>query len=137
MIAALDSLFSYDERDPGVKISDMTGLVGQYAHGNEPSHNMTWLYNFLGKPSKSQILVRRMLDEMYSPTPEGISGNEDCGQMSAWYVLSSLGIYPVCPGTGEYVFAAPLFKKATVKLWRCRTLWLCLIRCQFRRIPQG
>lgn len=116
MIAALDSLFSYDERDPGVKISDMTGLVGQYAHGNEPSHNMTWLYNFLGKPSKSQVLVRRMLDEMYSPTPEGISGNEDCGQMSAWYVLSSLGIYPVCPGTGEYVFAAPLFKKATVKL---------------------
>ncbi len=116
MSAALDSLFTYDERDAGTKISDMTGLVGQYAHGNEPSHNMTWLFNFLGQPSKSQFLVRKMLEEMYSPSPEGISGNEDCGQMSAWYVLASLGIYPVCPGTGEYVFAAPLFKKAVVRL---------------------
>ncbi len=122
MTAALDSLFSYDERDPATKISDMTGLVGQYAHGNEPSHNMTYLYNFLGQPSKSQVLVRRMLDEMYSPTPEGVSGNEDCGQMSAWYILSSLGIYPVCPGTGEFVFAAPLFKKAEVSLSSGKTL---------------
>ncbi len=114
MIAALDSLFTYDERDPAVKISDMTGLVGQYAHGNEPSHNMTYLYNFLGQPYKSQKLVRQMLEEMYSPTPEGISGNEDCGQMSAWFVLSAMGIYPICPGTGEYVLSAPLFKKATI-----------------------
>ncbi len=116
MTAALDSLFSYDERDPSVKISDMTGLVGQYAHGNEPSHNMTYLFNFLGQPCKSQRLVRQMLEEMYSPTPEGISGNEDCGQMSAWYVLSALGIYPICPGTGEYVLSAPLFKKAILQV---------------------
>ena len=116
MTAALDSLFSYDERDPSVEISDMTGLVGQYAHGNEPSHNMTYLYNFLGQPCKSQKLVRQMLQEMYSPTPEGISGNEDCGQMSAWYVMSSLGIYPICPGTGEFVLSAPLFKKAIMQV---------------------
>ena len=115
MTAALDSLFTYDERDSGTRIGDMTGLFGQYAHGNEPSHNMTYLYNFLGQPSKSEKLVRQMLEDMYSPTPEGISGNEDCGQMSAWYVLSSLGIYPICPGTGEFVLSAPLFKKAT--LW--------------------
>ncbi len=112
MTAALDSLFTYDERDSGTRIGDMTGLFGQYAHGNEPSHNMTYLFNFLGQPSKSQKYVRQMLNDMYSPVPEGISGNEDCGQMSAWYVLSSLGIYPVCPGTGEFVLTAPLFKKA-------------------------
>ena len=122
MVAALDSLFYYEERDPGTDIGDMTGFAGQYAHGNEPSHNMTYLYNFVGQPGKSQKEVRRMLDEMYFPTPEGISGNEDCGQMSAWYVLSSLGIYPACPGTGEYVFAAPLFKKATITLSSGNTL---------------
>ena len=117
MVAALDSLFTYDERDPGTDIGDMTGLVGQYAHGNEPSHNMAYLYNFLGQPCKSQKLVRQLLQEMYSPTPEGISGNEDCGQMSAWYILSSLGIYPICPGTGEYVFTAPLFKRTVISLF--------------------
>ncbi len=117
MVAALDSLFTYDERDPGTDIGDMTGLVGQYAHGNEPSHNMAYLYNFLGQPCKSQKLVRQLLQEMYSPTPEGISGNEDCGQMSAWYILSALGIYPICPGTGEYVFTAPLFKRAVISLF--------------------
>ena len=117
MTAALDSLFTYDERDSGTRIGDMTGLVGQYAHGNEPSHNMTYLYNFLGQPSKSQKVVRQMLDEMYSPTPEGICGNEDCGQMSAWYVLSAIGIYPVCPGTGEYVFSAPMFKEIVIPLF--------------------
>ena len=117
MVAALDSLFTYDERDPGTDIGDMTGLVGQYAHDNEPSHNMAYLYNFLGQPCKSQKLVRQFLQEMYSPTPEGISGNEDCGQMSAWYILSALGIYPICPGTGEYVFAAPLFKRAVISMF--------------------
>lgn len=117
MVAALDSLFTYDERDPGTDIGDMTGLVGQYAHGNEPSHNMAYLYNFLGQPCKSQKLVRQLLQEMYSPTPEGISGNEDCGQMSAWYILSALGVYPICPGTGEYVFTAPLFKRAVISLF--------------------
>ena len=114
--AALDSLFTYDERDPSVDISDISGLVGEYAHGNEPSHASAWLFNWVGDPASSQKRVRYLLDEMYAPTPEGISGNEDCGQMSAWYVLSALGIYPVCPGTGEFVFAAPLFPKATLTL---------------------
>ena len=120
--AALDSLFTHEERGPGVKISDITGLVGEYAHGNEPSHATAWLYNWLGNPAGTQKWVRHMLDEMYAPTPEGISGNEDCGQMSAWYVLSALGIYPVCPGTGEFVFAAPLFPKATISLWNGKKL---------------
>ena len=117
MVAALDSLFTYDERDSGTSIGDMTGLVGQYAHGNEPSHAMAYLFNYLEQPSKSQEIVRKLLEELYSPTPEGICGNEDCGQMSAWYILSALGIYPVCPGTGEYVFSAPLFKEAVIHLF--------------------
>ena len=114
--AALDSLFTDEERDPEMKTSDITGFVGQYAHGNEPSHASAWMYCWLGDPASSQKWVRHILDEMYAPTPEGICGNEDCGQMSAWYVLSALGIYPVCPGTGEFVFAAPLFPKATITL---------------------
>ena len=114
--AALDSLFTYDERDPEMDISDITGFMGQYAHGNEPSHASAWMYNWLGDPARSQKVVRDLLETMYAPTPEGICGNEDCGQMSAWYVLSALGIYPVCPGSGEFVFAAPLFPKTTVTL---------------------
>ena len=114
--AALDSLFTYEERDKRTHISDMTGMVGQYAHGNEPSHATAYMYNWTGRPSSSQMRVRQMLDEMYAATPEGICGNEDCGQMSAWYVLSALGIYPACPGTGEFVFAAPVFNKAVISL---------------------
>ena len=120
--AALDSLFTYELPEGNSDIGDMTGLVGHYAHGNEPSHATTYLYNWTGNPSDSQIRVRQMLDEMYGAGPEGICGNEDCGQMSAWYVLSALGIYPVCPGTGEFVFAAPVFKKAVVTLGNGREL---------------
>ena len=116
MLAALDSLFTFEDRSAEVRVSDITGLKGQYAHGNEPSHHMAWLYNWYGKPSMSQKVVRELLGEMYDITPEGVCGNEDCGQMSAWYVLASLGIYPACPGTGEYVLAAPLFKKAAIAL---------------------
>ncbi len=120
--AALDSLFTYDERDSRTRIGDMTGLVGQYAHGNEPSHSTAYMYYWTGKPSSSQARVRQMLDEMYAATPEGICGNEDCGQMSAWYVLSALGIYPACPGTGEFLFAAPVFKKAVITLGNGKVL---------------
>ena len=116
MLSALDSLFTDEQRSPYVNISDMTGLLGQYAHGNEPSHHMAWLFNWLGAPWRSQELVRTLLTRMYDTTPEGVCGNEDCGQMSAWYVLSSLGLYPACPGTGEYILAAPLFKKAVIRL---------------------
>lgn len=116
MLAALDSLFTYEERSERVKVSDISGLKGQYAHGNEPSHHMAWIYNWLGAPSRSQKVVRELLTEMYSTAPDGVCGNEDCGQMSAWFVLSSLGIYPACPGSGEYILAAPMFKKAVIRL---------------------
>ena len=116
MVAALDSLFSYEARSEKVKVSDISGLKGQYAHGNEPSHHMAWLYNWLEEPSKSQKTVRELLQEMYSTAPDGVCGNEDCGQMSAWYVLSSIGLYPACPGTGEYILAAPLFRKSVIAL---------------------
>ncbi len=118
---ALDSLFTVDSQTVG-ELSDITGLIGQYAHGNEPSHHMAYLYNYIGQPWKTQEMTRRLLKEMYHPTPEGIVGNEDCGQMSAWYILTSLGIYPVCPGSNEFVLTAPLFEKATLKLGNGKTL---------------
>lgn len=115
LIKALDSLFSVPS-DLGGGLVDITGLIGQYAHGNEPSHHMAYLYSYLGEPWKTQAMVRRLLNEMYNDTPSGIIGNEDCGQMSAWYILSSLGIYPVCPGSGQYVLTSPLFEKAEITL---------------------
>jgi hypothetical protein len=95
---------------------DVTGLIGQYAHGNEPSHHMAYLYNYIGKPSKTQKYVAKILNEQYSEHPDGLSGNEDCGQMSSWYVLSSLGFYPVTPGHEYYVIGTPLFKKGKINL---------------------
>ena len=96
--------------------------MGLYAHGNEPSHGTAWLYACLGAPSESQRLVRRILEELYQPVPDGLCGNEDCGQLSAWYVLSALGLYPICPGTGEFILGAPLFPKAAVTLPNGREL---------------
>ncbi len=115
MIQALDSLFSTTSAVKG-DLQDITGMIGQYAHGNEPSHHIAYLYACLGQPWKTQEITRRILREMYSDQPDGIIGNEDCGQMSAWYILSSLGFYPVCPGSGEFVITTPLFEKAVVKL---------------------
>ena len=115
--AALDSLFSYDYVDPSMADDgNVTGHLGQYAHGNEPSHAFAFLYPWLGNPSETQRRVRQILEEYYAPTPDGLCGNEDCGQMSAWYVLAAIGLNPVCPGTGEFIFSAPLFKKTTVRL---------------------
>jgi len=113
--ARLDSLFTLESAMEGEMV-DITGLIGQYAHGNEPSHHMAYLYNYVGEPWKTQAMTRRILHEMYQPTPEGIIGNEDCGQMSAWYIFSSLGFYPVCPGSNEFVLTTPLFPKATLRL---------------------
>jgi hypothetical protein len=96
--------------------ADITGLIGQYAHGNEPSHHMAYLYNFVNKPHKTQERVHQILTELYQNTPDGISGNEDCGQMSAWYVFSSLGFYPVTPGNNQYIIGTPLLEKATLQL---------------------
>lgn len=120
-IADLDSLFTVSSATVG-DLVDVTGLVGQYAHGNEPSHHIVYLYSYAGQPWKTQEWTRRLLDEMYQPTPEGIIGNEDCGQMSAWYILSSLGFYSVCPGSNQFVLTSPLFPKATMKLANGKTL---------------
>ena len=119
--SALDDIFHTDAQVDG-DLVDITGLIGQYAHGNEPSHHIAYLYNYIGQPWKTQAMTRRLLDEMYAPTPEGIVGNEDCGQMSAWYILSSLGLYAVCPGSNEFTFTTPLFEKATLQLANGKTL---------------
>ncbi len=111
----LDELFESSSSLTGRQQSDITGLIGQYAHGNEPSHHVAYLYAFTGSPWKTQDRVSRIM-ELYQPVPEGLPGNEDCGQMSAWYVFSALGFYPVTPGSGQYVFGAPLFEGVTIEL---------------------
>ena len=116
MEAFLDLLFNSSSEMAGREQADITGVIGQYAHGNEPSHHAAYLYNFVGRPDKTQELVKRILTTLYTSKPDGLCGNEDCGQMSAWYVLSSLGFYPVCPGNNQYVIGYPLFDKATVRL---------------------
>ena len=121
LVAAMDSMYTNNTKAK-TDFSDITGLLGQYAHGNEPSHNFAFLYNYVGQPWKSQELVRHLLNVMYQPTPEGLCGNEDVGQMSAWYVLASLGLYPVAPASGEYVLSSPIFTKATMKLANGKTL---------------
>lgn len=112
----LDELFTANAETSGRNQADITGLIGQYAHGNEPSHHMAYLYNFINKPAKTQERVHEILTTLYHNAPDGISGNEDCGQMSAWYVLSSLGFYPVTPGSNQYIIGSPLFNKATIHL---------------------
>jgi predicted alpha-1,2-mannosidase len=112
----LDNLFMAKNETSGRNQADITGLIGQYAHGNEPSHHMAYLYNFVNKPHKTQEKVRQILTELYQNSPDGISGNEDCGQMSAWYIFSSLGFYPVTPGSNQYIIGSPLFEKATINL---------------------
>ncbi|MQP23893.1 alpha-mannosidase [Flavobacterium sp. LMO8] len=97
--AKLDEMFNSESKTTGREQVDVTGLIGQYAHGNEPSHHMAYLYNYVGKPEKTNEKVKYILDNFYTNTPDGLIGNEDCGQMSAWYVLSVLGEYPVCPGS--------------------------------------
>ncbi|MDC8005890.1 GH92 family glycosyl hydrolase [Aureisphaera galaxeae] len=110
----LDQLFTAKSETSGRDQADITGLIGQYAHGNEPSHHMAYLYNFVNKPHKTQEKVHQILTELYTNTPDGISGNEDCGQMSAWYIFSSLGFYPVTPGSNQYIIGTPLFPKSSI-----------------------
>jgi len=117
----LDQLFTAEDQTSGRHQVDITGLIGQYAHGNEPSHHMAYIYNFVNKPHKTQERIRQILTEQYRNDPDGISGNEDCGQMSAWYIFSSLGFYPVTPGSNEYIIGAPLFNKATMYLENGKT----------------
>jgi predicted alpha-1,2-mannosidase len=112
----LDQLFRESTQTTGRSQVDITGLIGQYAHGNEPSHHMAYLYNYIGKPWKTQKLVRKIMDDLYSDQPDGLCGNEDCGQMSSWYVFSALGFYPVTPGSNEYVIGTPVFEEARIHL---------------------
>ncbi len=110
----LDGLFSAPEKTTGREQADLTGLIGQYAHGNEPSHHIAYLYNFVGKPEKTNKKVKFILDHFYKNSPDGLIGNEDCGQMSAWFVLSSMGIYPVTPGKPEWETTTPYFDEVKI-----------------------
>lgn len=113
----LDSLFTIEatQEQTGF-VSDVTGLIGQYAHGNEPSHHVAYLYNYVGKPSKTQTLIREICDQFYQPKPDGLCGNDDCGQMSAWYVFSAMGFYPVNPVGGEYIIGAPQLDRVELEV---------------------
>lgn len=113
----LDSLFDVLKgKSHNLLLDDISGFIGQYAHGNEPGQHIPYLYNYAGKPWKSQERVSRIMNDLYDNNPFGLCGNDDCGQLSAWFVFSSLGFYPVCPGSGEYVFGTPYFKKAVLRL---------------------
>jgi predicted alpha-1,2-mannosidase len=121
-IAKLDALFTESQQMVGEVVVDMTGLIGMYAHGNEPSHHVAYLYAYAGAPYKTQQRVREILDTQYAAAPDGLSGNEDCGQMSAWYVISALGFYAVDPVSANYVFGTPLFEKATIDVGGAKPL---------------
>jgi len=112
----LDEFFSSSFTNDQHLPSDVTGLIGQYAHGNEPSHHVAYLYNYSGQPWKTQQLVRKIMDELYGPGRDGLCGNEDCGQMSAWYIFSAMGFYPVTPGSQDYIIGSPIFDKITINL---------------------
>ncbi|HMS40348.1 MAG TPA: GH92 family glycosyl hydrolase [Pyrinomonadaceae bacterium] len=117
----LDELFTTKDELIGREQPDITGLIGQYAHGNEPSHHIAYLYNYAGQPWKTQKLVRQINDEFYKNAPDGLIGNEDCGQMSAWFILSSLGFYQVAPSDTMYDIGTPLFKEAKIHLENGKT----------------
>lgn len=112
----LDQLFALERALPEDAPHDVTGLIGQYAHGNEPSHHVAYLYNYAGQPWKSQARVREIMQEFYTDKPDGLCGNEDCGQMSAWYIFSALGFYPVNASNSVYVMASPLIEEAIIHL---------------------
>ena len=120
----LDSLFTTKSATSGRSQADITGLIGQYVQGNEPSHHIAYLYNYIGKPWKTQQRIRQILDTQYTSQPDGLSGNEDCGQMSAWYVMSAMGLYSVLPGSDYYVIGTPLFEKISLHLDNGRTFSL-------------
>jgi predicted alpha-1,2-mannosidase len=107
--ARLDSFFSAGSETTGRTQSDITGLIGQYAHGNEPSHHIAYLYNYCDSYNKTREIVNLICDSFYTNSPDGLIGNEDCGQMSAWYVLSSSGFYPIAPGSNEYALGSCQF----------------------------
>lgn len=115
-VTKLDSLFVVEGSLGDHASPDISGLIGQYAHGNEPSHHVLYIYPYIGQPWKAATLIRQVLSELYHDQPAGLSGNEDVGQMSAWYVLSSLGFYQVEPAGGKYIFGSPIVNEATIKV---------------------
>ena len=115
----LDSVFSQQSGEG--KVADVTGCIGQYVHGNEPSHHVAYFYARVGRPERTEALVREVIDRFYKPRPDGLCGNDDCGQMSAWYVFSALGFYPFDPCGGQYVRVTPQVPKATLHLANGRT----------------
>ena len=116
-VGKLDSLFTVSSELEGETVSaDISGLIGQYAHGNEPSHHIIHLYNYVNRPWRTQELVDSVLYSQYRNAPDGLSGNEDCGQMSAWYILNAMGFYQVCPGEPVYSIGRPLFEEVTIHL---------------------
>lgn len=112
----LNDLFTASSQTTGRDQADVTGLIGQYAQGNEPSHHMAYLFTHAGQPWRTQELVHQICKDFYTNAPDGLIGNEDCGQMSAWYIFSAMGFYPVTPGSGEYVLGTPLFDEVTINL---------------------
>ena len=119
--AKLDSLFIVDG-DAGEEASpDISGFIGQYAHGNEPSHHIIYMYDYIGQPWKAASKLRYVMNNLYRDSIDGLCGNEDVGQMSAWYILSALGLYQVEPAGGKYVFGSPLFKEAAVNVGNGKT----------------
>ena len=115
-VTKLDSLFIVTGNMGDNASPDISGLIGQYAHGNEPSHQVLYMYNYVGQPWKGARLLRQTMDEMYKDDFDGLSGNEDVGQMSAWYIFSAMGFYPVCPGTDQYVLGAPYLPYLKISL---------------------
>ncbi len=123
LISKLDSLFTNTQPMTGENISsDISGLIGQYAHGNEPSHHIAYMYAVLGAPDKGSRRIRQIMTSLYNTQPNGLSGNEDCGQMSAWYVWSALGFYPMNPSSGEYILGSPMIRRAFIKLDNGKTV---------------
>ena len=120
-VKRLDSLFIADSQLNEDAQPDISGLIGQYAHGNEPSHHIVYLYALMGQPRKTAALVRRIQRELYTDQPAGLCGNEDVGQMSAWYILSALGFYQVEPCGGRYVMGSPLVQDATLQVGAGKT----------------
>lgn len=118
----LDQMFSEVSKTTGREQVDVTGLIGQYAHGNEPSHHVAYLYNYIGKPEKTKEKIQYILENFYKNSPDGLIGNEDCGQMSAWYILSSMGLYCVTPGSGEWQSTEPIFNEIKINLEDGKTL---------------
>ena len=127
-VAKLDELYNQSSEMPPDMPPDVSGMVGQYSHGNEPCHHVAYLYNFAGAAHKTQQRVRSLMETQYDNKPDGMAGNEDCGQMSAWFVISALGFYAVDPVSAKYDFGTPLFDRVEVTVGQDRTLHIEALR---------